>query len=1026
MKKKVLSVFFVLNVFVFSVFAQFADLNNYVSRIWTSSDGLPGNSVTDIIQSKDGFMYFGTYEGLVKFDGYDFNILNKYSDDNYTFVSARTVFEDSNGVMWVGSNDEGIQKLKKNNKQNDNVVENQIYTTQNGLSNNSIRAFAEDKNRNIWVGTAAGICYITRGGSIGRPAFLDDIDSEHILVNSLYCDTAGRIWLLGNDSRSVYLYSGESFSRYTGLDSFGDYIATAITQDSYGNFWVALGQQGIVKISNGTIKKIETGTIIDNFMTKTIFCDNNNAIWFGCEQGIVVYSHGVFTQYGENNSISNSSIQKIQGDREGNIWVASSTGGIGKISAGKFSTTIMNSAVNAICEAGDGKIWIGADDGLHCYDGDSEIKNDLTDLCKDVRVRHVQNTSNGDLLVNCYGKPGQIRYSKKNGIQSWTTEDGIAGNRTRVSIETRNGDVYVGTTSGLSIIKENGSIHTYKVEDGFDNDYIMCLYQDDKDYVWVGTDGGGIFILQDEKIIYNLKTEDGLSGNVIFKIKQDNNGRFWICTGAGISRVVRDDNFFVKGANKNIANYTSANGLLSDSIFQVIDDGNQNFWMVSNRGISSAEASAFEEVALGNRKSLDCKFYNQNDGLKSSGANSTALSMVDKHGRIWFTMADGYAVYDPVRNKSNHILPIIQLEEVKIDEKVYYDFDDEIKIPPGAKYIDIKYTGLSFAACERNRFTFKMEGFDNDFSELSTKRSVSYTNLKPGHYTFYVTVQNGAGDFAKYPAKVNFYQKAFFYQLVYFWIGVALAVLLIIFLIFWSVIKSNKKKQLILETKIQMATIDLQIARDESDSLLKNILPEKIANKLKGSKVDSEKTIAEKFENVTVLFSDIVGFTSTTSNHTAEEIVSSLNDLVSRFDVQAKKMHVEKIKTIGDAYMAVCGAPELNEKHAEIMLKFATIMFKELNEYNKTAKIKFRIRIGLCSGPVIAGVIGKNKFIYDIWGDTVNVASRMESNCDPMHVRMTESVVKNLEAHGYHYNYKIEEIDVKGKGLMKTYQLPNH
>lgn len=357
MKRLILSVFFILNILAFNCFAQFADLNNYVSRIWTSSDGLPGNSVTDIIQSKDGYMYFGTYEGLVKFDGYDFNVLNKYSDDSYNFVSARTVFEDSNGVMWIGSNDEGIQKLHKKGKATEaDFVENENYTTINGLSNNSIRAFAEDKNKNIWVGTAAGISFITRSGSIGRPAFTDDIDSEHILVNSLYCDTAGRIWLLGNDSRSIYLYSGEAFSRYKALDSFGDYTATAITQDSYGNFWVALGQQGIVKISNGTIKKIETGTIIDDYNTKTIYCDKNGSIWFGCEQGIVVYSHGLFTQYGEVNAISSSSIQKIQGDREGNIWVASSTGGIGKISAGKFNTTIINTAVNAICEDLEGKI----------------------------------------------------------------------------------------------------------------------------------------------------------------------------------------------------------------------------------------------------------------------------------------------------------------------------------------------------------------------------------------------------------------------------------------------------------------------------------------------------------------------------------------------------------------------------------------------------------------------------------------------------------------------------------------------
>ena len=135
-------------------------------------------------------------------------------------------------------------------------------------------------------------------------------------------------------------------------------------------------------------------------------------------------------------------------------------------------------------------------------------------------------------------------------------------------------------------------------------------------------------------------------------------------------------------------------------------------------------------------------------------------------------------------------------------------------------------------------------------------------------------------------------------------------------------------------------------------------------------------------------------------------------------------MGVEKIKTIGDAYMAACGVPTPNEKHAEIMLRFAAGMYKDLAEYNKTAKIKFNLRIGLNSGPVIAGVIGQNKFIYDIWGDTVNVASRMESACTPGHIRITESVKKLVESPGRYLKCRMEECDVKGKGLMRTFEMP--
>ena len=142
-----------------SAFAQFSELDNYVTRTWTSSDGLPGNSLSDVIQSEDGYMYFGSYESLVRFDGYEFENINKYSNKEYSFISARSIFLDSQGNIWVGSNDEGIQKIIP--AKEDSPSSTEYYTTAEGLPNNSIRAFAEDRYHNIWIGTSSGIVYLT-------------------------------------------------------------------------------------------------------------------------------------------------------------------------------------------------------------------------------------------------------------------------------------------------------------------------------------------------------------------------------------------------------------------------------------------------------------------------------------------------------------------------------------------------------------------------------------------------------------------------------------------------------------------------------------------------------------------------------------------------------------------------------------------------------------------------------------------------------------------------------------------------
>ena len=1011
----------ILLIFILSstkLFAQFSELDNYVTRTWTSSDGLPGNSLSDVIQSEDGYMYFGSYESLVRFDGYEFENINKYSNKNYSFISARSIFLDSQGNLWVGSNDEGIQKIIP--AREDSPASTEYYTTAEGLPNNSIRAFAEDRYHNIWIGTSSGIVYLTPDGKFKSPIIEGEEDENLVLVSQLYKDTAEKIWLVTSNTRGLYTLKEDTFQQVTMLDEFGDYLISGMGQDINGDFWFGLSEKGLVKFSNGKVTKIESGTILDNTPTYEVYCDKTGTIWFGTHKGIVILKDGNFITYEGAKSIMKSTINKLFEDREGNIWVTTDSEGIGKISPGKFRMTILDTGVNAICEDKNGNVWVGTDEGLLCYNNDQiRIENELTDFCKNTRIRHIAQAQNGDLLVNCYTKPAQVRWTK-NGILSWTTDDGIIGNKTRVSLSAKNGDLYIGTTTGLSLVKADGSIRNFLASDGFDNEYIMCLYEDKLGQIWVGTDGGGIYVLNNYTIIKKIATQDGLAGNVVFKITQDKKENFWICTGTGITMLSADiENNF---RDTKFFNFTSSEGLQSDSIFQMIPDQNNIVWMISNRGISSAPFENFYDMVNGKRQSLNCKFYTQNDGLKSSGANSTALSMIDRHGRIWFTMTDGFALYDPLKIQNKNVLPLVQIQSVKVDDREYSDFNKTIIVPPGTKHIDIKYTGLSFIASEQNKFTRKLEGFDSDFSELTSSRMVSYTNLKPGSYKFLVNIVNADEKTSAQPAVVSFIQKPFIYQRYSFWIGLAVLFLGLTAFTFYTVIRTNKKRQLMLETQIQMATVELQMAKDDSDRLLKNILPTSIAERMKG--LGGEKTIADRYENVTVLFSDIVGFTKTTSSESADNIVSSLNALISRFDARAAKMGVEKIKTIGDAYMAACGVPTPNEKHAEIMLRFAAGMYKDLAEYNKTATIKFNIRIGLNSGPVIAGVIGKNKFIYDIWGDTVNVASRMESACRPGHIRITQSVKDLVESPGRRLKCRMEECDVKGKGLMRTYEIP--
>jgi class 3 adenylate cyclase len=203
----------------------------------------------------------------------------------------------------------------------------------------------------------------------------------------------------------------------------------------------------------------------------------------------------------------------------------------------------------------------------------------------------------------------------------------------------------------------------------------------------------------------------------------------------------------------------------------------------------------------------------------------------------------------------------------------------------------------------------------------------------------------------------------------------------------------------------------------ENERLLLNILPGVIADRLK----KGEQRIADGFAEVTVLFADVVNFTAFAVQTPAAELVSLLNDLFSRFDAASQRLGVEKIKTIGDCYMAVCGLPEPRPDHSRAAAELALEVLRIVEEFNRERGTNLQIRIGLNSGPVVAGVIGSTKFIYDLWGDTVNVASRMESTGVPGAIHVTERVYTELCG-----VYTFEErglVEVKGKGKLPAWLL---
>ena len=781
--KKLLLVFS-LSIFSAVFWAQTKDtfFKDYVSKTWTVEDGMPGNSITDIYQSKEGYIYFGTYGGLTRFDGVRFLTYNKYYDSRYGFLSARSIMQDSKGNFWVGSNDEGAYCLRPSG----DIIS---FTTENGLTNNSIRSFCEDKDGNIWIGTASGVNCVGKDYKLEKREGFNDIPLDnHFIVAQMYCDTAGRIWIVTRAENGLYVYANEKFSIYDGIHVINNPVVTAINQDSNGAYWFGIAPYYAVKISadeevlHNLGYGAQKGTIVS-----TIYQDSARNIWFGLDNGITIYHDGLYSYYDKSKGLSDDSVGKIIEDKEKNIWIATDHGGVQKLSYGKFQTVGMHTTVNAIAQDSFRKVvWIAGDNGLYCYQNNSFITNSITEYCKNVRIRHLSVTKNGALLVSTYEKFGQLKFNLDGSVQAWTKDKGIIGNRVRVAEELANGDLYIGTTTGLSIVDgKTGKIQNITKGEDLDNDYIMCLYENPDGTVWVGTDGGGIFILKDREIVKKITKETGLAGNVVFKIQSFKDGEIWICTGTGAS--------YYK--NGRIFNFNSSNGFNTDGIFQLIPDISGRIWGTSNRGIFYIKENDAMDVLDGRKVNVSMKFYGRLDGITSGGITSTSLSMKDDMGRVWFTLIDGFTIFDPVRNASKNSPPEVKIEDVIVDGEKYPVIDGTIVLPAETKRLNINYTGISFISSEQIMFKTKLAGFEEKYSDWSDIRIASYTNLGPGEYTFSVIAENGDEVQSLNAASIKIIKESFIWQRPGFIVFVLAMITTVICLLVSLKLYSLKKQQ---------------------------------------------------------------------------------------------------------------------------------------------------------------------------------------------------------------------------------------
>ena len=410
-------------------------------------------------------------------------------------------------------------------------------------------------------------------------------------------------------------------------------------------------------------------------------------------------------------------------------------------------------------------------------------------------------------------------------------------------------------------------------------------------------------------------------------------------------------------------------------------------------------------ISIPERKLVINKPFLQNDNSKS-----VYVTFNRDTEKVWNDNDD----YTRMGAQYNGVIYNNMKATVITDWKISIDISEDCAIDPGP------WNGV-FSIKDKTMNVQKPQEKDPE-----NIHGADYYRVTPLKTLGFGCIMYSPSDFTPLKSKIVLTYTSVLKPLSYIYFDIFLVLIAILFIV--SVTISFTEQKIIrieeenrkLEDTVKERTKELQEEKNRSEELLLNILPKEIAKRLS---MDKNAKIADKIENASVLFADIVGFTKITSTLDADTIVGALNSLYSRIDERAKREGIEKIKTIGDSYMAAAGlfGNESAEKNALAIINFARGMLKDIEEFNASSNVKLFMRIGINSGNLIAGVIGKTKFVYDIWGDTVNVASRMETSGETSRIHVSENTMaltKNL----IKYSEPVE-MEIKGKGLLKTYFL---
>ncbi len=732
---------------------------DWVVDNWQTEDGLPQNSVSSVLQTRDGYLWVGTANGLTRFDGVRFTVFRTADHPGLRSNRILCLFEDAHGMLWIGTEGGGLTSYHDGQFAASGTAE--------GLSSDTVLCLGEDEAGQLWVGTDSGL-NLRRAGRFATFFKTDGLSDDR--VNAI-CQPRGAPLVISTGN-GLCQYRHERFGPLqTGPPIPAQTTPSCLLDDRDGWLWMG-DEVGLYRLPPPGMTNTESPALTSFGGVLSLLERRNLEVWFGTRSGNLCRAvPGGRTAGAEVIWRTQRPVTALCEDVEGNIWIGTAGDGLHRLKRRQLRLVAMPESAGANGAASfflspQGELrFVAGNKGLYGWQGGRFVLLSQLPLPNGVGVQAVCQGGADAIWVGT-ARDGLFECGT-NGARQYSERDGLSDSAIEVLRVAADGGLWIGTRNGgLNHFKDRKATR-FNTPWGFSGNCACALEQDAEGNLWIGTTGDGLFRLSEGRFTA-YAAGSGLPSLQIRALHADDAGSLWVGTDKGLCRVKAG----------RVTAFTSEYGLSEEPVLQLQSDEVGNLWAGSVSRIFRVNKQQLEDAVEGRTPFVSAVGYGKEDGLPGIQCLPRVQSQgpADRRSGVWFATTKGLVVVDQTGRPWNRTPPPVVLEAVFVDN-ASVPFDSGVRVPPGKGNLRFEYTALSLTAPGKVNFRYRLDGFDAEWSERSTIREVRYPKVPPGDYRFRVVACNHEGVWNEIGAALAIVVVPFWWNTFWFRISVLATVL---------------------------------------------------------------------------------------------------------------------------------------------------------------------------------------------------------------------------------------------------------